>query len=271
MNTSRPALWGVLNVTPDSFSDGGQFLSHDRALAQATTLLKNGAAVIDVGGESTRPGAPRVTPEAEQERVIPVIEALTKRGDVSSIDTMNASTASAALDAGATIVNDVSGGLADPHMFRVVAEADVDYVIMHWRGHSDVMNDLAHYDTVAKDVRNELHERVSMALEAGIRPERIILDPGVGFAKTSAHNWQLLAGIDEIVALGFRVLVGVSRKRFLGELLPEGHEITQRDEPSAVVGALLAERGIWGLRVHEPLIHSRVLDVWQAVAQGGRQ
>lgn len=271
MNTSRPVLWGVLNVTPDSFSDGGQFLSHDLALAQATTLLKNGAAVIDVGGESTRPGAPRVSPEAEQERVIPVIEALTKRGDVSSIDTMNASTASAALDAGATIVNDVSGGLADPDMFRVVAEADVDYVIMHWRGHSDVMNDLAHYDAVAKDVRNELHERVSMALEAGIGPERIILDPGVGFAKTSAHNWQLLAGIDEIVALGFRVLVGVSRKRFLGALLPEGHEMAQRDEPSAIVGALLAGRGIWGLRVHEPLIHSRALDVWQAVAQGGRQ
>ena len=270
MNASRPVLWGVLNVTPDSFSDGGQFLSLDLALAQATMLTKHGADLIDVGGESTRPGAQRVAPDVEQERVIPVIEALTERGYVVSIDTMNASTARAAIEAGATIVNDVSGGLADPDMFSVVAEAEVDYVIMHWRGHSNVMNDLAHYDNVARDVRNELHERASMAIEAGIRPERIILDPGVGFAKTPAHNWQLLAGLDEVVALGFRVLVGASRKRFLGELLPEGHEIAQRDESSAVVGALLAERGVWGLRVHDPLIHTRALDVWQALAQGGQ-
>lgn len=271
MNTSRPVLWGVLNVTPDSFSDGGEFLSHDRAIAQATMLAEHGAGVIDVGGESTRPGAQRVAAEVEQERVIPVIQALTERGFVSSIDTMNASTARAAIHAGATIVNDVSGGLADPDMFSVVADSAVDYVMMHWRGHSDVMDGLARYDSVASDVSTELQARVALALEAGISADCIILDPGVGFAKTPAQNWELLAGLDEVVALGHRVLVGVSRKRFLGELLTEGHEMTQRDAPSAVLGALLAQRGVWGLRVHDPLIHARALDVWQALAKGGRQ
>ncbi len=271
MNTSRPVLWGVLNVTPDSFSDGGEFSSPDLAIAHAALLIEQGAAVIDVGGESTRPGAQRVAPEREQERVIPVIEALTKRGYVVSIDTMNASTARAAIEAGATIVNDVSGGLADPDMFPLVAESGVDYVIMHWRGHSDLMDELARYDNVAREVRKELQERVALAIKAGVSANRIILDPGVGFAKTPAHNWALLSGIDEVISLGHRVLVGASRKRFLGELLPEGHEMTQRDEPSAVVGALLAGQGVWGLRVHDPLIHTRALDVWQALAKGGTQ
>ncbi len=269
MRASRPVLWGVLNVTPDSFSDGGEFLSQDLAVAHAASLVEQGAAVIDVGGESTRPGAQRVAPEVEAERVIPVIEALTKRGILASIDTMNASTASAAIRAGATIVNDVSGGLADPDMFSVVAKAGVDYVIMHWRGHSDVMDDLARYEDVASEVRSELQERVALAMEAGIGADRIILDPGVGFAKTPAHNWALLAGIDEVTSLGHRVLVGASRKRFLGELLPRGHAMPERDEPSAVLGALLAERGIWGLRVHNPLIHTRAFDVWQALSEGG--
>ena len=271
MNPARPVLWGVLNVTPDSFSDGGEFFSHDRAIAQATLLVEHGAGVIDVGGESTRPGAQRVAVEVEQERVIPVIAALTKRGYVTSIDTMNASTARAAIEAGATIVNDVSGGLADPDMFSVVAESEVDYVIMHWRGHSDVMDELARYDNVARDVRSELQERVALAVGAGISADRIILDPGVGFAKTPAHNWALLSGIDDVTSLGHRVLLGASRKRFLGELLPEGHEIAQRDEPSAVLGALLAQRGVWGLRVHNPLIHTQALDVWQALAERGTQ
>ncbi len=271
MNASRPVLWGVLNVTPDSFSDGGQFFSPDLAIAQAALLIEHGAGVIDVGGESTRPGAQRVAPEVEQERVIPVIEALAKRDFVVSIDTMNASTARAAIDAGATIVNDVSGGLVDPDMFSVVAESGVDYVIMHWRGHSDVMDELARYEDVTTEVRKELQERVALAIQAGISADCIILDPGVGFAKTPDHNWALLSGIDEVTSLGHRVLVGASRKRFLGELLPEGHEMTQRDEPSAVLGALLAEQGVWGLRVHEPLVHTRALDVWQALAKGGTQ
>ena len=271
MSASRPVLWGVLNVTPDSFSDGGEFLSHERALAHAATLVKNGAAVIDVGGESTRPGADRVSPEVEQQRVIPVIKALTGDGFVTSIDTMNASTARAAIEAGASIVNDVSGGLADPDMFRVVADSAADYVIMHWRGHSAVMDDLAHYDNVATDVRDELSARAQLAIDAGITLSRIVLDPGLGFAKTPAHNWDLLAGLDQLTALGYRVLVGASRKRFLGELLPSGHDVAERDAPSAVVGALLADRGVWGLRVHNPLIHSQALDVWQAVTQGGRQ
>lgn len=271
MRASRPVLWGVLNVTPDSFSDGGEFLAQELALAQAASLVEQGAAVVDVGGESTRPGAKRVAPEVEQERVIPVIQALTKRGVVASIDTMNASTASAAIGAGATIVNDVSGGLADPDMFSVVAKAGVDYVIMHWRGHSDLMEDLARYQDVASEVRTELQERIAVAMEAGINANRIILDPGVGFAKTPAHNWALLSGIDEVTSLGHRVLVGASRKRFLGELLPEGHAMTERDQPSAVLGALLAERGVWGLRVHNPLVHTRALDVWQALSEGGAQ
>ena len=271
MRVTRPVLWGVLNVTPDSFSDGGDFFSPDLAIARAALLVEHGAGVVDVGGESTRPGAQRVAPEVEQERVIPVVEALTQRGYVTSIDTMNASTARAAIEAGATIVNDVSGGLADPEMFSLVAQSGVDYVIMHWRGHSDVMDELARYDNVATEVRSELQERVALAMEAGITAERIILDPGVGFAKTPAHNWALLSGIDEVTSLGHRVLVGASRKRFLGELLAEGHEMTQRDEPSAVLGALLAEQGVWGLRVHDPLIHTRALDVWQALAKGGGQ
>ncbi len=271
MNASRPVLWGVLNVTPDSFSDAGQFLSLELAIAHAALLAEHGAGVIDVGGESTRPGAQRVAPEVEQERVIPVIEALTTRGYVASIDTMNASTAGAAIAAGATIVNDVSGGRADPEMFSLVAESGVDYVIMHWRGQSAVMDELARYDDVASDVRKELQERVDLAIEAGISADRIILDPGLGFAKTPAHNWALLSRIDEVTSMGHRVLVGASRKRFLGELLPEGHEMPERDEPSAVLGALLAGQGVWGLRVHEPLIHSRALDVWQALAKGGTQ
>jgi dihydropteroate synthase len=271
VNASRPVLWGVLNVTPDSFSDGGKFLSQDLAVAHAASLVEQGAAVIDVGGESTKPGAQRVAPEVEQERVIPVIQALAKLGYVLSIDTMNASTASAAIAAGATIVNDVSGGLADPDMFATVAPSGVDYVMMHWRGHSDVMDDLARYRDVASEVRSELQERVALAMEAGISPNRIILDPGVGFAKTPAHNWALLSRIDEVTSMGHRVLVGASRKRFLGELLPEGHAMTERDEPSAVLGVLLAERGVWGLRVHNPLIHTRALDVWQALSEGSAQ
>ena len=271
MRLSRPVLWGVLNVTPDSFSDGGEFLSQDLAVAHAALLVEQGAAVIDVGGESTKPGAQRVAPEVEQERVIPVIEALTQRGYVVSIDTMNASTARAAIEAGATIVNDVSGGLADSEMFSLVAGAGVDYVIMHWRGHSDVMDGLADYGDVASEVRSELQERVALAMEAGISANRIILDPGVGFAKTPAHNWALLSRIDEVISLGHRVLVGASRKRFLGELLAEGHEMAERDQPSAVLGSLLAERGVWGLRVHDPLIHARALDVWQALSERGAQ
>jgi dihydropteroate synthase len=264
----RPILWGVLNITPDSFSDGGLFTDLDTALAHADQMAATGAAIIDVGGESTRPGAPRVDPAEEVRRVIPAVEALLERGHTVSVDTMNASTAARALSAGAHIINDVSGGLADPDMFQVVAESDADYVMMHWRGHSSTMDTLANYDDVVSEVRAELHERSGAARSAGIAPERIILDPGLGFAKKSDHNWAVLAGLESLSSLGHRILVGASRKRFLGELLPEGHDVTERDALSASLGVALADRGVWGLRVHNTLVHTQALDVWQAVREG---
>ena len=265
----RPVLWGVLNVTPDSFSDGGAFLETQAALEHARAMAQEGAVVIDIGGESTRPGAPRITPALEQERVLPVIQALKAEGFTLSIDTMNASTAAGAIAGGVSYVNDVSGGLADPDMFSVVAGAPVDYVMMHWRGHSDQMDSLANYGDVVKEVCDELRGRLESARAAGIDPERVILDPGLGFAKTPQHNWELLAGLEKILGLGHRVLVGASRKRFLGELLPTVHQAPERDGVSATLGALLAQRGVWGLRVHNPLVHREALDVWQSLSQGG--
>jgi dihydropteroate synthase len=264
----RPVIWGVLNVTPDSFSDGGDFVALGSAIERAHQMVEQGADVIDVGGESTRPGATRVDQTTELTRVMPVIEALVGHGLVVSVDTMNATTAKAAISAGVRYVNDVSGGLADSTMFSVVASSDVDYVLMHWRGHSDTMDDLAHYDDVAHDVAAELANRVSLATEAGIDPRRIILDPGIGFSKTPAQNWELLAGLDTLLR-GHRVVVGASRKRFLGELLDEGEPPSARDSVGATLGALLAERGVWGLRVHNPQAQREALDVWQALSRGG--
>jgi dihydropteroate synthase len=266
----RPILWGVLNVTPDSFSDGGLFASTDAALAHASDMVAGGASVIDVGGESTRPGALRVDSAQEMARVLPVISELADRGYTVSVDTMNAQTAERALEAGAQIVNDVSGGLADSRMLSVVAHSDAQYVIMHWRGHSDQMDTQAVYTDVVGEVRDELAERVASAVSAGIAQERIILDPGLGFAKNSDHNWAVLEGLAHLTTLGCRLLVGASRKRFLGEVLPEGHHVTERDAVSASVGVSLADRGVWGLRVHNPLIHTQALDVWQAVREGRR-
>jgi dihydropteroate synthase len=268
VSATRPVLWGVLNVTPDSFSDGGLFVQHETALAHARELTQHGALIIDVGGESTRPGATRVDPDEEMERVIPVITGLSSSGITVSVDTMNASTAQAALDAGARYVNDVSGGLADPRMLSVVAASTADYVITHWRGHSTHMDALAHYDDVVADVCAELGSRIDAATKAGIAPERIIIDPGLGFAKNPEHNWALIHRIDALQELGARALVGASRKRFLGELLEPGHDVSTRDGVSAVLGVLLAQRGVWGLRVHNPGIHTQALDVWQAVNNG---
>jgi len=264
-----PVLWGVLNVTPDSFSDGGRFVDPELALSHAHEMLEQGAVVVDVGGESTRPGAHRITPEDEQRRVVPVISALAAAGVRVSVDTMNASTARAALDAGAAIVNDVSGGLGDPDMFAAIASSGADYVLMHWRAHSDVMDAHARYDDVVGEVVRELHGRLDAAIAAGIDPERIIIDPGLGFAKTAGHNWAILRHIEQVTALGHRVLVGASRKRFLGELVGRRNEPAERDGVSAALGVVLAERGIWGLRVHNPLVHAQALDVWQAVERGG--
>ncbi|KQQ93932.1 dihydropteroate synthase [Leifsonia sp. Leaf325] len=263
-------ILGVLNVTPDSFSDGGRWVDTDSAIAHAEALMAEGADLIDVGGESTRPGAERVDPVAEQGRVIPVIAALSAAGIAVSVDTMNASTAVEAVTAGAAVVNDVSGGLADPDMAAAVADLDVHYVAMHWRGHSKHMNDLARYGDVVADVRSELAQRVDALMAAGIRSDRIILDPGLGFAKRAEHDWELLANLGELAGLGHPLLIGASRKRFLGRLLPADAPVADRDLPTAVVSALSARAGVWGVRVHDVLGTRRALDVVRAW-QGGER
>lgn len=250
-------IWGILNVTPDSFSDGGRYLDVDRAVAHGLRLRADGAVVLDVGGESTRPGADRVGTEVEQQRVIPVIEQLTAAGVPVSIDTLSAATAAAAVRAGARIVNDVSGGLADPEMRVAVAESGADFAIGHWRGFSADMYAKAEYRRVAREVAGELHERIGEAAASGIAPSRLIVDPGIGFAKAGAQNWEVLRGLDEIVALGPRVLIGTSRKRFLAETLREDagpdEDVSEarRDLATAVTSALAARAGVWAVRVHD--------------------
>ena len=243
-------VMGVLNVTPDSFSDGGRHDDAETAVAHGRLLASQGAGIVDVGGESTRPGAARVPEAEEMARVIPVIAALAAHGITCSVDTMRASVARAAVAAGARIVNDVSGGLADPDMLGVVANLDVDYVAMHWRAHSEVMQQHTDYADVVADVVAELSARRDAALAAGISGHRLILDPGIGFSKTSEQNWQLLRSLDAIQGLGHRVLVGVSRKRFLGELL-DGRAATDRDAATAAVTTWCALQGIWAVRTHE--------------------
>jgi len=251
----RTLVMGVVNVTPDSFSDGGLWFEPDAAVEHGLGLVADGADILDVGGESTRPGARRVPVEVELERVLPVVERLVAAGAVVSIDTTRARVAQAAVEHGATIVNDVSGGLADPDMYATVARLGVVYVAMHWRGHADVMDGLAEYDDVVTDVRRELAERVAALRAAGVADEQLVLDPGLGFAKPGSDNWPLLARLDELVADGFPVLVGASRKRFLGHLLagPGGEPAPplERDRATAAVTALAAQAGAWCVRVHE--------------------
>lgn len=248
-------IWGILNITPDSFSDGGRYVDPTAAIAHARMLRGQGAAIIDVGGESTRPGAVRITPAEEQARVLPIIEALTDAGIPTSIDTLNADTAAAAVRAGTVIVNDVSGGLADERMLPAVAELGADFAIGHWRGPSDDMYARAQYVRVAREVASELRDRVTAAAAAGIAPDRLIVDPGIGFAKTAEQNWETLRGIDEIVALGHRVLIGTSRKRFLADVLDSTDDdpVTpqRRDLATAVTSALAARAGAWAVRVHD--------------------
>ncbi|MGE0817151.1 MAG: dihydropteroate synthase [Candidatus Nanopelagicales bacterium] len=250
----RCLVMGVLNVTPDSFSDGGRFLDTARAVEHGLAMAEAGADLVDVGGESTRPGAERVAPEEELARVIPVVEALTAAGVAVSIDTMRATTAAAAVDAGAALVNDVSGGLADPEMLGTIAALPVPYVAMHWRGHSTHMDALAVYDDVVADVAAELKARAHAAVDAGIAPERLVLDPGLGFAKEADHNWALLRHLDRLIALGHPVLVGASRKRFLGSLLADDsgpRPLDGRDDATDAVSALAAYAGAWCVRVHD--------------------
>src|SRR5690554_850037 len=246
---------GVVNVTPDSFSDGGRWFEPGAAVAHGLALLADGADVLDVGGESTRPGSRRVPVDVELDRVLPVVEGLVAQGAVVSIDTTRAVVAEHAVARGAVVVNDVSGGLADDAMHATIARTGVVYVAMHWRGHADVMDELASYDDVVADVRSELAERVGALRAAGVADSQIVLDPGLGFAKPGADNWPLLAHLDELVADGFPVLVGASRKRFLGHLLagPDGEPAPplERDRATAAVTALAAQAGAWCVRVHE--------------------
>ncbi|MBE1588653.1 dihydropteroate synthase [Nonomuraea angiospora] len=251
----RCLVMGVVNVTPDSFSDGGLWFDEAAAIQHGLELVQEGADLVDVGGESTRPGAARVSLEEELARVVPVIRALNAEGVAVSVDTMRAEVAKAAVEAGARLVNDVSGGLADPEMPRVVAATGVPYVVMHWRGHSHDMESRAVYADVVTEVREELGKRVDLVLAEGVTEEQIVLDPGLGFAKNAEHNWALLAGIPQLAELGYPLLIGASRKRFLGRLLagPDGapRPFSRSDDATLAVTALAAQAGAWCVRVHE--------------------
>lgn len=254
MAWAAPRIMGVVNTTPDSFSDGGKFVELDEAFAHAKLLIAQGANIIDIGGESTRPGAERVSLDVEQRRTIDLIKKLSNHDVEISIDTMNSQTAVMAVEAGAHYVNDVSGGLADKDMFRAIASLDCKYILGHWRGHSQVMDQLTGYQDIAKDVAAELAEQVAVAVASGISRDRIILDPGLGFAKDINQNWELVARLDELEKLGLPILVGASRKRFLAavldELNPASVSNQRRDVATAVLTALLLQRGLWGVRVH---------------------
>jgi dihydropteroate synthase len=253
--TDRICVVGVLNVTPDSFSDGGRYASVDDAVAHGIEMHRAGADLVDVGGESTRPGARRVDADEERRRVVPVIRELAGAGVPMSIDTYRASVAAAALAAGVGVVNDVSGGLGDADMGRLVRDAGCPWILMHWRGHSEHMQELARYDDVVKDVRTELLARVEAAVAAGVPERLLVIDPGLGFAKTGTHNWALLAALDSFVEIGLPVLVAASRKSFLGTLLaaPDGtpRAVDDREDATTALTAYCALRGVWGVRVHE--------------------
>ncbi|GAB3293468.1 dihydropteroate synthase [Epidermidibacterium keratini] len=269
--SGRTLVMGVLNVTADSFSDGGRYLDHDAALAHGRALYAEGADLIDVGGESTRPGAQRVDAEAELARVVPVIAALTADGIPTSIDTMRASVARAALGAGVSMINDVSGGLADADMTALAAEYDVPICLMHWRAHSGSMQRFAEYDDVVGDVIDELTQRVAEAEAAGVRRDRVILDPGLGFAKNAGHNWSLLQATDRFVALGFPVLIGASRKSFLGRLLADGDEprpADGREDATTAISALAAAAGVWAVRTHAVRASRDAVEVAAAWTRG---
>ena len=277
-NSGSTVIMGIVNATPDSFSDGGRFLDPEIAIAHALELAADGAGVVDVGGESTRPGAERVPVAEEIQRVLPVVTALAERGIAVSIDTMNAETAIAAVDAGAGMVNDVSGGLADPDMLAAVAETSADFVLGHWRGPSSDMYARAEYVDVARDVTVELVERLREAERAGIDPARVVLDPGIGFGKTAEQNWAMLAGLEHLVALGPRVLVGTSRKKFLATVLTDASGDASGDDPSlerrdaatAVTSVLAARAGAWGVRVHNVAATRDALAVATAWQTGAR-
>ncbi len=268
----RCLVMGVVNVTPDSFSDGGLWFDSSAAVEHGLELVEAGADLVDVGGESTRPGAERPSLDEELARVLPVVAALAKGDAVVTVDTMRAGVARSAVEAGAVAVNDVSGGLADPDMLPTVVELGVPYLAMHWRGHSTSMQDRATYADVVAEVRAELRARVDAASAAGLPRQRLALDPGLGFAKTPDHNWQLLTALQSLHELGQPLLVGASRKSFLGELLAdddgERRPADQRDDASAAVSALCAAAGVWCVRVHDV---RRSLDAVKVASRWARE
>jgi dihydropteroate synthase len=252
-NKNRCLVVGVLNVTPDSFSDGGLFNNTKEAIEHAQELIAQGADLIDVGGESTRPGATRIETLEEQKRVIPVIEELTNLGIITSIDTMRSQTAQAAAKAGAQIVNDVSGGLADENMHKTVATLDLPYVLMHWRGHSTVMDDMAKYSNVVTEVLKEIDTQVQKAIKSGVQKNKIVIDPGLGFAKNPEHNWEILKKFEQLHSLGLPIYVGASRKRFLAEFAyPQGStDPKDRDLATSAISSYVSLNGAWAVRVHD--------------------
>jgi len=271
----RPRVMGIVNVTPDSFSDGGRFLATDDAVAHGRALLADGADILDIGGESTRPGATRPLVADELARVVPVIEELAAEGAVVSVDTMRSEVAEAAVKAGAAIVNDVSGGLADPRILDVTAERGAVFVAMHWRAHGSEMQGrdfLTYAGGVVPTVRDELQRRIDAALAAGIAPDRLVLDPGLGFSKTADDNWALLAGLGEIMAMGHPVLVGASRKAFLGRLLADAdgtpRSVGEREYAHAALNVLLAQHRVWCTRVHDVCATRDALAVVERLASG---
>ena len=270
----RPLVMGVVNVTPDSFSDGGRYAEVEAAVRHGLRHIDEGADLLDIGGESTRPGATRPLVQEELDRVVPVIRALSQEGARLSVDTMRAEVARAAVEAGAVLVNDVSGGLADPGILRVVADSGASYVAMHWRGHADVMQQRASYPEtargVAESVRDELALRVEAALEAGIGPERLAVDPGLGFAKTADHNWALLQHVPVLDELGFPILLGSSRKSFLGSLLADAdgtpRPVLDREAANIALTTLAGMLGVWAVRVHavrDSVDALKVVERWQ--------
>lgn len=249
-------VMGILNVTPDSFSDGGEFLDPGKAISRGLEMVEEGATIIDVGGESTKPGAGRVTLEEELTRVIPVINGLAKSGAIVSIDTMRAEVAAMAVAAGAKIINDVSGGLADPAMHATAAALKTQYICMHWRGQSKDMDSLAVYEDVVTDVINEITKQIASALLAGIQPSKLVIDPGLGFAKTVEQNWEILRSIDKFKEFGMPILIGGSRKRFLGGANP-----LERESASIALTTWLATKDIWGVRTHTVKPHVDAINV----------
>ena len=264
---SKTLVMGILNVTPDSFADGGRYLTTKEAVNHGRQLLAEGADIIDVGGESTKPGVDRVSEATELERVIPVIEELLKEGAIISVDTMRSNVAKEAISKGVSYINDVSGGLADEKMLSIIsANPSIQYIVMHWRGHSKVMQQNAVYKDVVKEVKEELDERVTSLINQGVNPEQIILDPGIGFAKESEHNWDLLKSIERLQMLGYPILVGASRKRFLGELI-DSKDPGEGEFATIALTAELARQKVWGVRTHSVKAHKDAIAVIERLRQ----